>query len=180
MKRSRSIDWADIARQYVTSDLTLRQVAEANGLSMSPVAKHSRRDNWVSKREAYREDTAQKVQAFAQLQTLERFTTLYEVSDKLDSLLAKFANLYEDADRKAGNNMPCREMAELSKAFQNAIAAKRDLYDIPTSAEREKNAVARERLRMDAERVKALKEAASKETEAITVELEGELEDLAK
>ena len=175
-------DWESLAREYITTNQSLMDLSHKYGVSISLISKHSKREKWVNRREEYRKDTNAKIATLTQLSELNKFSTLYEISDRLDGLLNKFSKLYEQEDvgRKAGNGMPCREMAELSKAFKTAIEAKRDLFNIPSPMEVERQKIALERLQIDRDKARAIIDAAKKEREPIVIKLEGEAEDLAK
>jgi AcrR family transcriptional regulator len=54
MGRPRTWDSIRIEKDYVTSNLSLREIARRNGISHSSLAKHARDNDWEGKRIAYK------------------------------------------------------------------------------------------------------------------------------
>lgn len=54
MGRPKTWDPIVIEKEYVTSDLSLREIARRNGISHSSLAKHAKDNDWEGKRVAYK------------------------------------------------------------------------------------------------------------------------------
>lgn len=54
MGRPKTWDAIKIEKDYVTSDLSLREIARRNGISHSSLAKHAKDNDWEGKRVAYK------------------------------------------------------------------------------------------------------------------------------
>lgn len=85
------IDWTRLRLEYVTKGRTLHQLAEANGMHKTTIARRSKAEGWEKQRQEYVNDTAKKCVQRSQATVLTAVDRLsasaYKLLDKCDTLL---------------------------------------------------------------------------------------------
>lgn len=140
-----AVDWDAIKAEYVTSNISYRDIADKYDVSMTTVKYHAKRDKWVSSRKNHSTNIYTKATQKAERKEVNRLAKLMQASDGLDRLIERFitgngAEIAE-VDSKAIN--------ELSKAIKSAIDIKRDLYGIATDRERDQAEINRRRIELE-------------------------------
>jgi len=59
-KKQKKADWPKMKKEYITSDVSIREISEKYGVSRSQVANHSREERWVEKRKQYQNKVVSK------------------------------------------------------------------------------------------------------------------------
>lgn len=168
--------WTAARTEYITSNVSQRQICEKYRLSARQVAERSVGERWKEKRDKYRIAIAEKtVEKIANKKAKELADKLSPLRRTADALTAACERISQDAvqfnrhiiTRGIGPGMTDTEEVIMQKADTKAIkdmtsalkdltAAVRNLYEIPTDAEREARSIALDRLQMD--KAKAEKE----------------------
>jgi response regulator RpfG family c-di-GMP phosphodiesterase len=60
MGRPPSLDWTNIEHDYVSSDISLRELARRYSCGWSTISLRSKRDKWVDKRQEYKDRVARR------------------------------------------------------------------------------------------------------------------------
>lgn len=164
----RRIDWDAIKTEYVTTDISQRELMKKYRLNSRYVNKHSREEGWVQARKAYKAKMASKVIAKSCNKRATELSkvldasfrirdTIYDAVDdpkQFRRYLVQYGTgkgefdteerIYDKVDTKA-----IREMTQALKAVEGLI---RSLNNIPTEAEEQKLRIERERFELEKER----------------------------
>lgn len=164
----RKIDWSAIKTEYVTTDISQRDLIKKYRLNTRYVAKHSREENWVKLRKEYKSKMASKVIAKSCNKRANELAGVLESSYKMRDVIENAMNdpqqfnryivtngrkggefetteeIYQKVDTKA-----IREMTQALKAVEGLI---RSLNNIPTEAEMQRLQLERERFELEKEK----------------------------
>lgn len=164
----RKLDWEAIKTEYVTTDLSQRDIINKYKIDQKLVAKHSKNDGWVQARKDYQE----RVRAKAQAKLCDKEAN--ELAKVLGSSLAIRDRIYEAMNdpqqfnrylvtkgSKGGefhteevikdkvDTKAIREMTQALKAIEDLI---RSLGNIPTEAEAQRLKLEREKFELEKEK----------------------------
>ena len=89
-------DWNQIRREYVTTGASYRDLAKKYGVSVGMIAKKSKSEKWIEKREQYVYKVDTKVEQKAQDIKIDQTARLYEATNKLLDKVFQLLDL-EDA-----------------------------------------------------------------------------------
>ena len=76
-------DWNQIRREYVTTGASYRDLAKKYGVSVGMIAKRSKAEDWINKREHHVNTIDTKVEQKVQEIKVDQTARLYEATDKL-------------------------------------------------------------------------------------------------
>ncbi len=177
-RKQRKIDWDAIKTEYITSDISLRELQEKHKLFKRDIEKHSKNDGWVKARKEYRAKMMAKAVAKSCDKEANALASLLDSSYKMRDVIAGAMNdpyqfnrylvtkgskggefhteeeIMEKVDTKA-----VREMTQALKAVEGLI---RSLGNIPTEAEMQRLQLEREKFELEKEKWEREKAAASK------------------
>lgn len=119
-----TVDWKKAEREYITSNITLREMAKEYGTNLSTMRDHCKRGEWVNKREEY----AHKVHTKAIQKSAETLGNAQEDFDRqmalaLSMLMEKtvedISNAENIAERRiaVGNLKMIGEIMQSNKSF---------------------------------------------------------------
>jgi len=77
------IDWKTIETEYVTTDISHRQLAEKYGIGRSRLSQYASKEKWKEKRDKHRANTVSKAINAIASQQANRAVRLQTVADKL-------------------------------------------------------------------------------------------------
>lgn len=83
MPKERDRNYDKLRRLYITSEKSLRKIAEEKGVPYGSLAKVSSQEKWVQQRKKYRRDTANKAIAYARAREVETVKTAMRAMDVL-------------------------------------------------------------------------------------------------
>jgi hypothetical protein len=83
MPRERDRNYDKIRRLYITSEKSLRELAEAKGIPYGTLTKISREEKWPAQRKKYRRDTANKVLAYQRAREVDAVKTTMRALERL-------------------------------------------------------------------------------------------------
>ena len=156
------IDWKTIETEYVTTDISHRQLAEKYGICRSTISKKATDDKWSEKRNKHRDKTVSKAVSAVGTKQAERTAKLIGVSDLL---LDKVKSLLEC-------NPELLMMPQNIKHISGVLKDLKDIQMIKSEADlREQEA------RIDKLRKEAMVE---KENNEVKVTILGELEEYSE
>lgn len=136
-------DWAAIRGEYVTGEIGLRALAEKYHVSLSTLAVHAAREDWVEEREKEREKILRSAQARSREKrikreavALERLTGLSEaIIDAIDRALEDPEQLYRHVIYVGKGTQGEEVLAKLdTKAARDYVAMISELQAVFTSA----------------------------------------------
>jgi uncharacterized protein YjcR len=164
----RKFDWEKIKTEYVTMDISLRDLAKKNGVSMNTISKYCKKEGWVKAREDYCAKVSRKaVQKSCNKRANELAGVLnssYKIRDTIENALndpQQFNRYLVTRGRKGGefetveevhekiDTKAIREMTQALKAVEGLI---RSLNNIPTEAEMQRLQLERERFELEKEK----------------------------
>lgn len=76
-------DWTALEREYITTDISYRDLAKKYGLHKSTVANRGSLENWPDKREQHRDKIRTKTLAKDEQKKVDRATRIYGAADLL-------------------------------------------------------------------------------------------------
>lgn len=156
------IDWKTIETEYVTTDISHRQLAEKYGICRSTISKKATDDKWSEKRNKHRDKTVSKAVNAIASQQANRAARLQTVADKL---LTKVERLVDEGEELLTDTSTMRDIARVLKDIK-------DIQMIRSDADlREQEA------RIDKLRKEAMVE---KENKEVKVTILGELEEYSE
>lgn len=199
MLKSGEVNWDAVKAMYVTTTMSLRDVANQHGLKLHTVEEHSRNDGWVAARMAWRARAAAEAMDRSIDGEADRLARIIHaansMSDQIDSVFADPEQFRRHVvvDTVAGDDgsrstltvekqfraVNTKAMRDLAAAIKDMTQVMRNLHNLPTQAEQESQRIAAERLELDKRKVAAA-EAAQQVDKSIVVRLEGDLEDYAR
>ena len=190
------IDWDAVRTTYVTTLLSLSQVAKQYDLKRHTVEERSRKEGWVAAREEFRlRATCKAVDAAVDVEA-DRLAGLIRAAE---SMVKVIESVYLDKEQfrrhlvtdttidedgcksivtveRQFDKVDTRAIKELSGAIKDMTYAVRNLNNLPTQAEAEAQRIAAERLEMDKRKM----DAETNVDKEIKVVFAGELERFAK
>jgi hypothetical protein len=159
MSRPRLWDPKKVELEFVTSDLSIRELARRNGVSYSSMAKHARDNDWNGRRHAYKASLSR--------QTYERMAA--EIADqegiiREESLIVLRASLRRYAEQLASG-----EVSISTKDAVEVVKAIRDMMREPEDGKRDADN-ARTVSKPDAEHLRRIAEAARTRSRPVILE----------
>lgn len=76
-------DWSKIKTEYITSDISLRKLAEKHGIRYATVQERSKKESWIGLRDQHRAKTVSKVLAADSRRKADRMVRILKATDKL-------------------------------------------------------------------------------------------------
>ena len=153
------IDWKTIETEYVTTDISHRQLAEKYGICRSTISKKATDDKWSEKRNKHRDKTVSKAVNAVGTKQASMAAKLYGVGGLL---LDKVKSLLEDNPEVLADTSSMKDVSVVLKNLKDLMSVKSDI-DM-----REQEA------RIDKLRKEAMVE---KENNEVKVTIQGELEE---
>ena len=153
------IDWKTIETEYVTTDISHRQLAEKYGICRSTISKKATDDKWSEKRNKHRDKTVSKAVNAVGTKQANMAAKLYGVGGLL---LDKVKSLLEDNPEVLADTSSMKDVSVVLKNLKDLMSVKSDI-DM-----REQEA------RIDKLRKEAMVE---KENNEVKVTIQGELEE---
>ena len=136
------IDWKTIETEYVTTDISHRQLAEKYGIGRSRLSQYASKEKWSEKRDQHRVKTVSKAVNAIGTKQAEMAAKLYGVGglllDRVNLLLEDNPELLADTS----------SMKDVSVVLKNL----KDLMSVKSDADRREQEARIEKLRKEAER----------------------------
>lgn len=165
------IDWTEPEMIYISTNLTLADVAEMFDIAPGTVGNYSKDHEWVRLRREYREKVEQETLATLRSEGVMRLSKLARdvniLADQVDNALADHDQLYRRVvqERLADGSTDTHEirvdkidhaaLQGLSKSLNIIMGMVRSLYSIQDPDKAESARLARERLEIEKQRAAA-------------------------
>lgn len=117
------IDWKTIETEYVTTDISHRQLAEKYGIGRSRLSQYASKEKWKEKRDKHRANTVSKAINAIASQQASRAVRLQTVADKL---LTKVERLIEDEESLLADTSSMRDISRILKDLKDIQMIKSD------------------------------------------------------
>lgn len=193
------INWDALRTLYVTTQLSLNDLAKREELKLHTVQERSRKDGWVAARMAFRAQAAAQAVDRAADNEADR---LAKIINAANNMAAVIEAVYQDPEQfqrhvvtdtvidddgskgiltveKQFRAVNTKAVRDMTAAIKDMTLVLRNLHNLPTQAEAEAQRIAAERLKLEQRKVDAA-EAANQVDKSIVVKLEGDLEAYAK
>lgn len=193
------INWDELKTLYVTTQLSLNDIAKQKGMKLHTIQQRSAKDGWVAARMAFRTQAVAQAVDTAVDNEANRLTKIINAAN---SMAAVIEAVYSDPeqfqrhvvvdtviDEEGGKGILTVEkqftavntkaIRDMTAAIKDMTLVLRNLHNLPTQAEAEAQRIAAERLKLEQRKVDAAEEA-NKVDKSIVVKLEGDLEAYAK
>lgn len=169
MARKGEPDWNLIKTEYITTNVSLRKLADKYRISKTVVYKRSKAENWVDARNAYRSDCyANAVQKTAEIDVNYLVAAIEGANGLLDAAVEKIRDhdqfnrhiVYEsplpgttEAREKIFQKADTKAMRDLAALIKDMTGLLREFFNVPTPAQQEAQRIAAERLELDKRRL---------------------------
>ena len=163
MQKRRSYNWESIRAEYVTGDMSLRQLARDHDMPFSTLKKHLETHDFAKERDAYRRRVAQKatedaerrdVAALSRLMTAtERATDIVGDAMTNDTIYGYLSTKLAENDEETGEKKPggltitklpkadTRAIVNLTSAIKNLALTIKTINPDATAADGQQNGV---------------------------------------
>lgn len=162
------IDWVAIRADYIAGSMGYRRLADKYGISVNGLAERAKKEGWPAARQQYRDKRGTDLVARYARADRRKMEAVFRASEKMADTLDR---MMEDPDQFRRYLVKSAEGGELreqttdiynTKAMRNTVrmlremsALVRDLNRIPTQAQAEAQYIARRRLELDEEKLRA-------------------------
>lgn len=166
------VDWELIRSEYVSTNATFKELAEKYGMKHDYLRKKASRGKWKEDRDEFRRKRTQKAINKA----------INRGSEDICQYLLKLKGCSTELDLaiervlQQRDKLTPQDVRLMASALKDAIWIKKQLYDIPTQAEREAQKIAVERLEIEKQRLEHELAKGTLDTD-IEVVFTGEVED---
>lgn len=166
------IDMSPIETEYVTGNINYSDLAKRHGISVGTLGTYAKANNWVKKREEWRQKAAKKAQDKAATIRSNELLSVALASDKLAELIRETVfdegqfNLHlvqtsvnEDGatisttEEKQFRKRDTKAIRDLVNSLKELTSVIRNVHGLPTVAEAEAQRIAAERLKMDQQKM---------------------------
>lgn len=185
-----NINWDTLKTVYVTTQLSLNDLAKREGLKLHTIQERSRKDGWVAARMAFRAKATEQAMDKAVDEETDRLAKIISAANSMASVIE---NVYKDDEQfhrhivldmdsmveKRFDKVDTKAIRDMTAAIKDMTLVLRNLHNLPTQAEVEAQRIAAERLKLEQRKVDAA-EKAGEVDKNIVVRLEGDLEAYAK
>lgn len=172
----RAVEWDKLETRYITSNASYIDVAREFDVGKTAVCMYGGQHEWPRKRAEYRERVKDRAisgcEDLAVSYEVDRMRAICTVSTKMVDLIAGVAD-EPDNFFKAGGKVDTRSLREYVLALVDLTKLVRDLYDIPTAAEREAREIAGERVQLERQKVASQTSAEGREIRVVLGDAEG-------
>ena len=187
------INWDAVRTLYVTTQLSLAEVARREGLKAHTVTERSRKDGWVAARMAFRAEAAAQAVDLAVDNEANRLAKIINAANSMASVIEA---VYKDPEQfqrhvvvdtitdedggkgvltveKQFRAVNTKAVRDMTAAIKDMTLVLRNLHNLPTQAEAEAQRIAAERLKLEQRKAEAAEKAAEVDRE-IVFRFEGE------
>lgn len=164
MALKKGIDWDAIRQEYVTSLKSAKKIADEHGIVPGHVSRRCAEGGWVAQRKAFRKSVADKAIKKAAKKEADRLANLISAANTAGNVAALGLKRAEKAWKELDGCAPedkaeligytdSRTARDYTAIIKEVVSIMRDYYDIPTAAEREARELAKERVKIERERM---------------------------
>lgn len=145
-----AVDWEAVRQDYITTGMSLQQLANKHGATKASVGRHSKSGAWALERAAYMRET----HGYTERDDTDTSSQAPDLRDIADGVLrltrAVQAALQESPERLAFNTS---QYNALMSGIETAMKIQREAYGIRTVAQEDSYKMAAERLKLERDRL---------------------------
>ena len=147
-KRKTDYPWNEIKMAYITGTESTYVLADRFDVPRGTLSKRSAKEGWPKERKKYQKSVVEKATKKAANQLSSKLTKLQKAAD----------NLADEMAKRTDNMELCtaRDVLDYTKSVRELTATIRNLYDLPTAAEKESQRIAAERLEIERKRADSM------------------------
>ena len=142
------LNWKEIKTDYITSDLSYRQLAQKYSVSFSTLSKYAAKHNWPTYRKNHRDKVVTAAVKKIGTKEVNRLAKVAQASDRLAKSIAEVTRQTSMLEREEGKP-DTKAIRDLTASLRDLTAVIRDVYDIPTLKESRAYDMALQRLQID-------------------------------
>ena len=163
--------WAEAAKDYATTTMTMADIAAKYGLNPAAVRKRAQREHWVAQRKAFRQQVSQKTIKKIASTEATRLANLDSASKGFEAFLLQ---IIDDDELRSIYISNGRDLKDYATALATTEQVLRRLVDMPTGNEVRAYEMQQAKLALEREKAQAAK--APEHTE-VRVIMDQEMED---
>ena len=199
------VDWAKLKVEYITTDISQREMAAKYGIGTMAISTRSKNEGWVAARKRYKDKTVAKSIEKSSVRDADRLARLMDTTSKAVEVAVcafedksqfnrylvdrreTYASPVVDDDgvtaiserswteERVFSKVDTKALKDLTAVLKDLTGLMRDFYNIPTPAQAEAQRIAAERLALD----KLKSDADRGAPEPVTVIMSGDVDELA-
>lgn len=183
MAGSGSVDWNRIKTEYITTNISLRQLSKKYGIGFGNLSDHCRKEGWVTLRTKHGDRLVTKAVRKSEEKEVNRLARLMQATTKaIDVAMEAFEdekqfNRYivnrrekymggkeavagdvietEWSEEQVFQKIDTKALRDLTGVLKDLDALMRQYYNLPTPAQAEAQRIAAERLELDKKKAEA-------------------------
>ncbi len=171
-------EYDDLKTEYATTDISYRKIAAKYGISYSTLSQMAAKENWTEARREYRNKVVSKTIAKAANMQASKLFSLMKSADKMSKVIEEVVkdskqfnrHLVQtrtkgkeintttgeleftekwDVEERIYKKVDTKAIRDLTSSMKDLTAVIRNIYDIPTMAEKTAMDIAVERLKLE-------------------------------
>ena len=152
------MNWEEIKLEYVTSDISYRELSEKHGVSFSSLSKIAVKEKWSKERGKHRKNVATKARQKIETRAAKRLATEMEMAEAISDILQAAVSAPEQfvSERDEDGSIKRYSLPEISAALaalSSLERSKRSLYGMLSEKEKQTLELAREKIDVARSRV---------------------------
>lgn len=178
-------DYTQAEAEYITTNISYACLAEKHKIPMTSLAKYAKDNQWVAKRKQYCENIVTEIADSVGEGKIDKLKKLISASDMAADVIEKTLSDAQQFQRyvvteKDGigettqeyifEKIDTKALRDVVASIKDLTTVMRNLNDLPTSAEREARAIAKERFELEKKKI----ENENNHEDTITVAFEGD------
>lgn len=178
-------DYTQAESEYITTNISYACLSEKHKIPMTSLAKYAKNNQWVEKRKKYCESIVTEIADSIGEEKVDKLKKLVSAADNVADVIEKTLSDAQQFQRyvvteKKGfdektqeyifKKIDTRALRDIVASIKDLTTVMRNLNDLPTSAEREARAIAKERFELEKKKA----ESGNNPENTITVVFEGD------
>ncbi len=131
------IDWDTIRLEYVTGDVSQRELCDKHKVSQTALSRRALKEGWLKEREKYKRKLGTKIKEEIAKKQSKKLTQLIAATENLTKTVNQKSKaiLKQAKDPEKAAVVSSKELLQLTKATKDLIEMMRDVYDIPKNVQ---------------------------------------------
>lgn len=130
-------DWDTIRLEYVTSDISQRELCDKYKVSQTALSRRAQNEGWLKEREKFKRKLGTKIKEEIAKKQSKKLTQLIAATENLTKTVNQKtkAILKQAKDPEKVEIINSKELLQLTKATKDLVEIMRDVYNIPKEAQ---------------------------------------------
>lgn len=126
---SKNIDWKKIKKEYVTTTISQRDISRKYGVSLAQIANHSKKENWVEKREQYQNKIYTKSVEKQESKDIDRLERVKSSADRLGVIIDSVLEQTETMSKSSRVRLSsAKDIRSMTAAVKDLAVVLKELY----------------------------------------------------